>query len=87
MVPTYAGEKWTRGGVIKPIMTATDEFGAGSSGHDLQLLNQLDAVDIAAPLLRKERGNTSVGKTQATGPKLTPYAAVSKYIILRDNEQ
>ena len=69
------------------MMTTTGELGTSSSGHNLQLLNQLDAVDIAAPLLRKDRGNTSVGRTQATGPKLTPYAAVNKYIILRDNEQ
>jgi hypothetical protein len=38
-VPTYAGEKCTSGGVIKPIMTATGEFG------DKQFWPQLTVIE------------------------------------------
>lgn len=35
---------------------------------DGQLFNQFDAVEIATPLLRMERGNTSLVRTHAMGP-------------------
>jgi hypothetical protein len=71
---TYAGENSTKGGVMSPIRTG-EENQEGKNVNAtcyLQLLNQFEAVDIAAPLLLSERGKTSVGNTHATGPKLTP---------------
>jgi hypothetical protein len=47
-----------------------------------QLLIQFEAVDIDTPLLRIERGNTSLGSTQPIGPKDMPYAAVKMYVQL-----
>ena len=69
---------------MRPIMTKIDKMKVSQHEYNSQLLNQLDAVDIAAPLLRRDSGKTSVGNTQATGPKLTPYAAVNRYIRLRN---
>lgn len=40
--------------------------------EDIQLFNQFDAADSAAPLPLIDNGNTSFGRTQPTGPKLTP---------------
>lgn len=36
--------------------------------YHAQLLNQLEAVDSATPLLRIDSGNTSLGKIQPIGP-------------------
>ena len=38
------------------------------------------SVVSATPLLLIDNGNTSLGKTQAIGPRETPYAAVNVYI-------
>lgn len=53
----------------------------------LQLLIQFDAVANDAPRARDDTGNTSPGRTQATGPKLVPYAAVKMYTKLRGGSQ
>jgi hypothetical protein len=45
----------------------------GEKVEGIQLFNQFDAVDSnAAPFPLIDNGNTSLGRTQATGPKLTP---------------
>lgn len=50
--------------------------------RDVQLFDQFDATDIAEPFPLIDSGNTSFGRTQLTGPKLTPYAAVKRYTPL-----
>jgi hypothetical protein len=42
-----------------------------------KLFNQVVAVESATPLLLIDNGNTSLGKTQAIGPRETPYDAVN----------
>ena len=49
---------------------------------DIQLFNQFTAVENATPLLLIDKGNTSLGKIQAIGPRETPYDTVNVYIPL-----
>jgi hypothetical protein len=83
----HAGEFSISGGVMRPTMT--EQFvmyklanAGGERGEGIQLFNQFDAVDTAAPFPLMDNGNTSFGRTQPIGPKLRPYAAVKRYTQL-----
>ena len=76
MLTTHAGEPAISGGVMRPIKTehslAVRKFDVKQWVRDVQLFDQFDAVDSAAPFPLIDSGNTSFGRTQLTGPKLTP---------------
>jgi hypothetical protein len=79
---TYAEDISISGGVIRPIKTTRSASGEKEGFHvsvnygnkewNKQLLIQFEAVDRETPLLRIERGNTSLGRTQPIGPKDMP---------------
>lgn len=73
---THAGEFAISGGVIRPIRTMVfivcKKTEVKQCVQDVQLFVQFDAVDSATPFPLIDSGNTSLGRTQLTGPKLTP---------------
>ena len=76
--------KWNMTGVKSPMKTKTKTKKRWRTQEkmDIQLFNQFEAVDSATPLLLIDNGITSLGKTQAIGPREAPYTPVNVYIPL-----